>query len=511
MVYAGPSKLLKKPISGITLLALAIAASPVPGLAQSPTIESAKSSSFSTSKVESLLALQPSPSSTISVERLNESYTLGPGDKIQIDIFNVPEYSGDKGQHQVLVDGTLNLPLIGRIPVQGLTIDQATNLLSAKYSRFLKRPILTVSLLAPRPLNIAVAGEVTRPGSYAVPLSSESGGSIQFPTLTKALQIAKGLRPSADVRQIQVRRPQGGSKPDQVMTVNLWEFLQNGDLRRDIVLRDGDSIRVPTLENINIAEQQSLADANFTGSEGVPLKVAVVGEVYRPGPYTLSSGPAKTGEAGDTGEVAGGSGGGPPTVTQAIQAAGGIKPMANLRQVQVRRQTRAGKTQAINVDLWKLVQGGETAQDLVLQEGDTISIPTATAVNPGEAPTLAASSVSPSTITINVVGEVKNPGAVQVRPDTPLNQGLLAAGGFENRRARKSEVDLVRLKADGTVSKRTLPVDFSQSINEEKNPLLRNGDVIVVNRSGLAKVSDTLGSVLSPVTGAFSILRILPF
>ncbi|WP_242541371.1 polysaccharide biosynthesis/export family protein, partial [Phormidium pseudopriestleyi] len=41
---------------------------------------------------------------------LQEAYTLGPGDRIQIDIFNVPEYSGENGQHQVLVDGTLNLP-----------------------------------------------------------------------------------------------------------------------------------------------------------------------------------------------------------------------------------------------------------------------------------------------------------------------------------------------------------------------------------------------------------------
>jgi len=509
MVYAGPPKLLTHPISGIALLALVLTAAPSPGSAESTTSEAAPSGFSAVQADQFLLAQQAAASPAAPTSTVNQDYILGPGDRIQIDIFNVPEYSGDKGQHQVLVDGTLNLPLIGRVPVAGLSIDQATNLLESKYARFLKRPILTVSLLAARPLDIAVAGEVNAPGAYTLPITAEGGG-VQFPTLTKALQVAKGTRPSADIRQIQIRRPQGRSKPPQLMTVNLWEFTQTGDLERDIVLRDGDTIVVPTLETTNPAESQLIADANFASSENQPLNVAVVGEVYRPGPYVISSGPGRVGQAGETGSVAGGNGG-PPTVTQAIQAAGGIKPMANLRDVKVRRITRAGKTQVISLDMWKLVQEGDTNQDLILQEGDTVLIPTATAMQPGEAPTLASSSVSPSTITINVVGEVKNPGPVQVRPDTPLNQGLLAAGGFINQRARKDKVDLVRLNPDGTVAKRTIGVNFSQGIDEKSNPLLRNGDVIVVGRSGLAAFSDNLGSILSPVTGAFSFFRIFGF
>lgn len=502
MVYAGPFKLLTSSASGLTLLALTLTVNSSPGLAQS---------NLGTRQIDGFQwqAAQPTSGTAAAAPAavINEEYILGPGDKIQIDIFNVPEYSGSNGQHQVLVDGTLNLPLIGRIPVEGLTIDQATALLSAKYSRFLKRPILTVSLLAARPINVAIAGEVSKPGSYTIPMTSDGGG-VQFPTLTKALQVANGTRPSANIRQVQIRRPQGQGKADQLIAVNLWDFMQTGDLRRDVVLRDGDTIVVPTLETTNPAEQQQIADANFAGSEGQPLNVAVVGEVYRPGPYVISGGPGRVGQAGESGSVGGG-GGSPPSVTQAIQAAGGVKPLANLRKIQVRRITRAGQTQTINLDMWKLVQEGDTNQDLILQSGDTVLVPTATAMDAAEAPTLASSSVSPSTITINVVGEVKNPGSVQVRPDTPLNQGLLAAGGFINERAKKSKVDLVRLNPDGTVAKRTLPVNFSQGINEENNPLLRNGDVIVVGRNGLTTVSDSLRSVLSPVTGAFSIFNLL--
>jgi len=45
-------------------------------------------------------------------------------------------------------------------------------------------------------------------------------------------------------------------------------------------------------------------------------------------------------------------------------------------------------------------------------------------------------SFSPTTIQVSVVGEVKNPGLVNIPPNTPLNQGLLTAGGFNNSRAK---------------------------------------------------------------------------
>jgi polysaccharide export outer membrane protein len=98
---------------------------------------------------------------------------------------------------------------------------------------------------------------------------------------------------------------------------------------------------------------------------------------------------------------------------------------------------------------------------------------------------------------------------VEVPPNTPLNQALLAAGGFNNRRAKKSTVTLVRLNPDGTVAKQTLPVDFAQGISSDSNPALRNNDTVIVGRSGLAGLSDTVGTVLSPLSGIFGLFRLL--
>ncbi|NES74235.1 MAG: polysaccharide export protein, partial [Okeania sp. SIO2D1] len=140
------------------------------------------------------------------------AYTLGGGDRVQIDIFNMPEYSGENGQHQVQIDGTLNLPLVGNVLVEGKTLDEAKELIQEKYGEYLQISIVNLNLLAARPLKIAIAGEVQHPGSYTISPIVDGGEDVQsgtqLPTVTKALQVAGGVTSSADVRQIKIRRTQ---------------------------------------------------------------------------------------------------------------------------------------------------------------------------------------------------------------------------------------------------------------------------------------------------------------
>jgi polysaccharide export outer membrane protein len=164
----------------------------------------------------------------------------------------------------------------------------------------------------------------------------------------------------------------------------------------------------------------------------------------------------------------------------------------------------------INVDLWDLLRSGDLSEDVILQEGDTITIPTATVLDPAEVNQLAGASFSPNTIVVNVVGEVEKPGAVPVPPNTPLNQAILAAGGF-NVRARKRSVELIRLNPNGTVEKRAIEVDLAQGINSQGNPTLRNNDVVVVKRTAIASIGDTLGTVLNPLGSFVNLLRLFGF
>lgn len=449
-------------------------------------------------RVESVQSRQAAADSIprLSTSVANEPYTLGAGDRLQVALFQLPQYSGE---FEVQIDGTLTLPQVGNLSVQGLTLEAATAAISARYSQFLRRPDVTLNLLTRRPLVVGVAGEINRPGAYTLPIQGNA-----FPNLTQLLTQAGGITRSANLREVEVRRLLNGQP--QVFAVNLWNLIDKGDLGQDITLRDGDSIFIPSTL-IPLEEAQLLAEAGIAPANTSPISIAVIGEVFRPGPYTLQGGVTRTGDAGTPGGEGGSAGrGNAQQVTDAIQLAGGIKPLANIRQVQVRRLTRTGGEQLFTVDLWSLLQVGATQQNALLQDGDTVVIPTAT-VDPDalEASSLAESSFAPNTIRINVVGEVGRPGLVEVPPNTPLNQGLLAAGGFNNR-ARKASVGLVRLNPDGTVIQREIPVDFAQGVSAENNPTLQNNDIIIVGESGLASFSYTLGSIAGPISDFLFIL-----
>ena len=430
------------------------------------------------------------------------AYTLGSGDRIGLEIFGVPEFSKE---YQVLVDGTLNLPIIRSVSIQGLTLQEAANVITRRYEPFINVPVVTVTLVAARPLNIGLAGEVTRPGSYKIN-PTRDGGGVKFPTLMEMLQLAKGVTSAGDMRNVQIRRPRRGG-PEQVTTVDLQNFLETGNLRQDVTIRDGDTIFVPTASALNTEEVRQRASANFSADITKPIGVVIVGEVNRPGPYTVfASDVRSTNQQTELSFVSidqqQGAVVGLPTITRALKIAGGITTEADIRRVQIRRRVRGGNEQTIMVNLWDLLQKGDATQDILLQEGDSVIIPTAATVDLAEVSQLATSSFSPNAISINIVGEVIRPGALLVRPSTSLHQALLTAGSFNQLRANKDKVELLRLNPNGTVSRRTIDVDFAQGLNPNNNPTLRNNDVILVARSGYTRVGDNINSFLQPIAGA---------
>jgi polysaccharide export outer membrane protein len=417
-------------------------------------------------------------------------YTLGSGDRIRIDVFQVEEYSGE---YLILPDGNLSLPVIGTVKLGGLTLTKAQQILSELYATYVKRPIITVSLLTPRPLKIAIVGEINTPGSYNISVSEGE----RFPSLTDLLKKAGGLTTIADISQVKLHRTVQGEV--QIFTLNLWNLLSEGNLSEDITLQDGDRIFIPTKVNPDATDTRLLTNANFGIQTNQNIDIVVTGEIYRPGSYqieakqTLSETPS----------------GKPPRLSQAIQLAGGIKPLANIRKIEVVRLSFNGFEQKIMVDLWQLLQSGDVTQDLILQDGDRILIPTAETIASEEVEILASASFAPQSIRVNVVGEVEQPGIVELPPNTTLNQGILAAGGFDKGRANQGSVELIRLNPNGTVSNRRISLNFNADINEETNPLLRHNDVVVVNRNALTVVTDNLNNIFSPIGTALGLYRLL--
>lgn len=462
---------------------IALGLSFIPGLAPVQATQKPIASSPTT--------VSPKNSPQQTAPQVETDYILGAGDRIKVLIYKVEDFSGE---YLVLVDGTIGFPLIGNVNVSGMSLNQLTAVLKSKYSNYIKRPVISVGLLSPRPLTIAIGGEVGLPGSYTLNPEKDQNAA----KLTDLIQKAGGTTASADISRVKVIRVLQGQPKE--LTLNLWELTQKGNQSQNITLRDGDSVIIPTKAQIDLAEVRELRDLNFGLQPVQEIGVAIVGEVNRPGTYKVN--PEQTSPQTKPQ---------PPRLTRAIQLAGGIRPLADIRQISVQRLTRSGVPQTIEVNLMNLIQSGNLEGDLILQDGDSITIPTATNLDPKESESLASASFAPAVMRVNVVGEVNKPGTVEVPPNTPLNQAILAAGGFNTRRAEDSSIELIRLNPNGTVVKRNVPIDFNQGINEASNPTLQNNDVVVVGRNGIAETTDSLTTLLSPLgtlTGVFTFIRI---
>jgi polysaccharide biosynthesis/export protein len=238
------------------------------------------------------------------------------------------------------------------------------------------------------------------------------------------------------------------------------------------------------------------------------LKIGVIGEVKRPGVHLLSLINNESSQSSLSQRSGSDAGSQWPTVSKAIQTAGGITQRGNIRNIQVRRQVAAGQSELINVDLFKFLREGDLAQDILLRDGDSLIVSELTNFDPLEATQVARSNLSPEAIRVNVVGEVVTPGSVAVPPNATLNQAILTAGGLRAGRARKNNVELIRLNPNGSVSVQKIAIDFTQDLNSKSNPPIYDNDIIVVNRNGLTKFTDNLGSVLAPVNGLFGLFSI---
>ena len=153
------------------------------------------------------------------------------------------------------------------------------------------------------------------------------------------------------------------------------------------------------------------------------------------------------------------------------------------------------------------MQGNQT-QNPYLFDGDTIRLGTAVEA-PEDAIQLASVNLSPQEIIVNVIGEVVNPGRLQLQANTPLVQAILAAGGPKAWRANKGNVELVRINRNGSAKLQRFAIDLAQGASNDKNPPLRDNDTVRVNRSGLAQATDAINAVSEPVTGLVTIWTLL--
>ena len=161
------------------------------------------------------------------------SYTLTPGDQLDIVVSSAPELSRTL---TVGPDGRVVMPMSRPIMAAGRTFTQVQHELMGELGKQLRDPRIAVTPRAYAPEQIYVGGEVGQPGTYTLP---GRVGALE------AILMAGGMRPTAKTRQVAVlrRAPNGGM---MMRTVNIRNGLLNiREYNDNLQLRRGDIIYVP--------------------------------------------------------------------------------------------------------------------------------------------------------------------------------------------------------------------------------------------------------------------------
>jgi len=170
------------------------------------------------------------------VGNIDEGYIIAPGDELKLTVF------GDNQLDLIVkvdLNGNIRIPNLGVFFVSGSTFGKVKERLSIYLGRYFsgllaepQRSFLDVSLTQIRPVKITVLGESNAPGSHLV-----SG----FATVLNALYAAGGIKTSGSLREIKVYR-----NNKLINTLDLYDYISNGNLDRDFRLTNNDIIFIPS-------------------------------------------------------------------------------------------------------------------------------------------------------------------------------------------------------------------------------------------------------------------------
>jgi len=190
-------------------------------------------------------------------------YRVDPQDVLSVIVWEHPELtipageqrSAEQAGHTVMPDGTIFFPYVGKLAVAGLTTDEIRSKLTERLAKYIKNPQLDVRVVSFRSKRIYLTGEVNKPGNLAI-----TDVPMQ---VVDAINKVGGMTQLADQSSVQLIRG------EKTITVDLQAILEQGELRQNYLLQDGDLIHVP--------------DENDKA-------VFVMGEVTKPGTVPLHKG-----------------------------------------------------------------------------------------------------------------------------------------------------------------------------------------------------------------------------
>ncbi len=179
-------------------------------------------------------------------------YVLGPGDQISIQVQDLQEIPSQP--IRIDPNGYIDVPLVGRTEVGGLTIDACRKEMAKLVSKYVTNPQVTINLVQNESRSVSIIGSVNNPGVH----------SIQGPQrLIQAISMAGGVRNEAGSRVIITREARWGllPLPTAVMdgggnfstaTISLQDLLSAKTPDDNIFVDPGDVISIPKADIVYV-------------------------------------------------------------------------------------------------------------------------------------------------------------------------------------------------------------------------------------------------------------------
>ncbi len=430
------------------------------------------------------------------------NYVLGPGDELQLSVYGVQEFNTVAA---VTPEGKINIQFVGQISVAGMTIEAATQKIKAAFGKIYStvrsgQSKVGVSLSRIRTIKVTIIGSKL-PGNYSV---------SSLATVYNALFLAGGPSENGSYRNIELLRDN-----KLLTTVDIYQFLVNGNQSANVGLKDNDVIRIPAYSHRVIVEGQvkrpgifemkanetftdlisfaaGFNEIAYTASVNViqktskeykvkdmksteyniyqPLagdvfkvsqilnrfenRVKIEGAVFRPETYSFNEG---------------------MRLADLITQADGLREDAYSKRAIIIRLKPDLTTEIVNVDLAAALNGN-TEANIQLKREDQVKVYSILDFK------------EYYNVTIN--GEIKVPGQYQFREKLTLNDLLIQAGGLSGSASKRVEIARM-MKSEQTDDNNPKKAElFNLEIDASNNEQVNNFelmpfDVINIRKMGV--------------------------
>ena len=380
-----------------------------------------------------------------------QNYTLGAGDAVNVDVWGASQKSF---QSTVSPDGTIQIEGFGPVSVAGLTVGQANARLRSQLGARYQDSQIRLTVGQTKTIIVNVMGEVNVPGTYTL---------SAFSTVFNALYMAGGISDIGTLRNIKVFR-----NNRQISTVDVYDYILNGNQNGNVRLADNDVIIVGPYESlVNITgkvKRPMFYEMKKTESVGALLNYAggFTGDAYKKSVrivrkagsqysvYNVSEFDMARFPVSDEDSVSVDSilprfsnmvevkgavfrpgmyqvGGDIQSVRQLIESAEGVTEEAFTPHAVMHRMKPDRTLEVLPVDLQGILAG--TSADIALRNEDVLFVPSKQDMQEEK--------------TLTIHGEVRNPGVYKYADNETLEDFVLQAGGLTDA-ASIVKVDVAR-------------------------------------------------------------------